>query len=119
MREFLKWSCGSRKGRFVFLLCLAAYIAVYALLSSDGHYENNLSSLEKFGCLRNIAMTLSMDADRDEWQPKSVIVTSFPKGFRDPFLIHMHANLPGYCFMPLVCVDRMFIHKTKIIAPTE
>jgi hypothetical protein len=102
----------------VFLLCLAAYIAVYALLSSDGNYEDNLSSLKKLGCLNNIA-TLSMVADREEWQPKSVIVTSFPDGFHDPFLIPIHANLPGYCFMPLVCVDRIFIHKTKIIAPTQ
>jgi hypothetical protein len=119
LEALMKSLFSSRKGRFGILLFLAVYSGVYALLSSKGHYMDNLSSLEKIGCLKNLAVRMSYDADRQEWQPKSVIVTRFPKNTGDPFLIHIHANASGWFFMPLVCVDRLFVHKTKSITPTE
>ncbi len=119
LKALLKSFFTSRKGRFGILLFMTVYFGVYALLSSNGHYVDNLSSLEKLGCFRNLAMTMSYDADCEEWQPKSVIVTRFPKDTGDPFLIHIHAVPSGWFFMPLVCVDRLFVHKTKSISPTD
>ena len=87
-----------RGGIFVFG---SLYFASYVFLSFHGHYEDNGTSVEKTGIY---CWTMS---DRDEWQPKSVIVVTWP---------HSHslfANPLGYLFLPVVYLDRLLIHQTR------
>jgi len=104
MRALFKWLVGSRRVRFSFLIFIAVYIGIYAVLSSGGHYVDNVTSEEKIGIFCLCA------SDRDEWQPKAVIVT----GDSDSHF-SLFANPSGYFFMPLVYVDRLWIHHTKSI----
>ncbi|SRR5258706_7409717 len=86
------------------LLILGAYAAVYAVLSLLGHYQDNISSLNKLGII------IKGMSDREEWQPMFIIVTRFPgQGSR------LRANAPGYLFIPLVLLDQHLCHPTKPI----
>jgi hypothetical protein len=86
------------------LLVLGIYLAIYALLSLLGGYQDNVGSLDKLGII-----TKGM-SDREEWQPMFVIETRFPGQGS-----HLRANLPGYFFMPLVLLDQHLWHVTKPI----
>src|SRR5437016_2188362 len=86
------------------LLIVGAYVAVYAVLSLLGHYQNNIRSLDTLGIItRGVP-------DREEWQPMFVIMTRFPGQGS-----HSRANVPGYLFTPLVLLDQHFCHKTQPI----
>jgi hypothetical protein len=77
-----------------------------------------MSSLGKVGVLKNYVQIASVDSDREEWQPKGVIVTLFPEGWNDgSHFYHIHANTLGFAFMPMVFVDRLLVHHTKSIDP--
>jgi len=86
------------------LRILGAYVAVYAILSLLGHYQDNIGSLDKLGIItRGVS-------DREEWQPMFIIVTRFPvQGSRS------RANAPGRLFMPLVLMDQHLWHPTRPI----
>jgi hypothetical protein len=79
------------------------YLASYLFLSFQGHYEDNGTSVEKTGIY---CWTIS---DRDEWQPKLLIVATWP---------HSHslfANPSGYFFLPAIYLDRLLIHPTRFV----
>src|SRR5882762_1893935 len=84
------------------LLIVGAYVAVYVLLSLLGHYQDNISSLNKLGII------IKGMSDREEWQPMFIIVSRFP-GQGSP----SRANVAGYLFTPLVLLDQHFCHKTQ------
>jgi hypothetical protein len=83
---------------------LGAYVAVYAVFSLLGHYEDNVGSMEKLGII-----TFSI-SDREEWQPIFIIATHSP-GLGS----HSHANIAAHFFMPLICLDQHLCHPTKPI----
>ena len=72
------------------------------MLTLQGSYADNVGSLAKIG------IRIASISDRDEWQPKSVIVASFPDS-----VFSVLANPPGYFYMPLVYIDRLTVHPTK------
>ena len=94
---------GSRRFKFGVFVVVGLYLASYLLLSLSGHYQDNGTSVEKLGIYCWII------SDRDEWQAKSVIVTTWP---------HSHslfANPQGYFFLPAVFLDRLLIHRTQFV----
>jgi hypothetical protein len=107
MKTLLKRLLSSRRVMWGCLLFLIVYVGSYAVLSSLGNYKGNVGSQEKVG------LYLSSISDRDEWQPRAVIVTTvtdFPFSGSSTIL----ANPAGYLFMPLVYFDRLLIHPTKV-----
>ena len=91
------------KLRFFILLGLAAYMGLYGTLSLFGRYWDNVGSLTQLGIwCRGIS-------DRDEWQPRHVIVTCFPGAGWS-----VRANFAGYLFLPLVALDRSICHPTQL-----
>src|SRR2546422_3142285 len=93
-----------RRGVKAGLVILGAYVAVYAVLSLLGHYQNNIGSLDQLGIItRGVP-------DRWEWQPMLIIVTRFPG--QDS---RSRSNAPGFLFRPLVFVDQHLCHPTKPI----
>jgi len=99
LRKFV----GSRRFRFGIFVFGVLYLASYLLLSHYGHYQNNCGGVEELGIY---CWTI---ADRDEWQPKWVIVAIWP---------HSHslfANALGYFFLPAVYLDRLTIHPTRFV----
>jgi len=100
------WLCRSRKTKSAFWI-LAGYIGSYSVLSVCGQYQDNVSSLNKLGIYCKCV------SDLNEWQPAFIMVTHHP-GAPGQFR-KMSANIPGYCFLPLVLFDQNYIHPTKHI----
>jgi hypothetical protein len=97
----LRKRLGGQKIKFWICIVLGVYFGSYLMLSLFGRYQDNMASLEKIhmGCL--------CISDRDEWQPKSIIVTSFP-GNQSSLL----ASPLGYLYLPIVFFDRVSFHPT-------
>jgi hypothetical protein len=102
----------SRNSALLGYLCGA-----YAVLSSKGHYRKNVDSYIE--AARIDAISSEPDSDREEWQPKWIIVTRYPKADYLPLSNSIHASLSGYLFSPLVVVDRLFVHRTRNIQASE
>jgi hypothetical protein len=94
----------SRRFKFGVIIFVGLYFAGYLWLSLDGHYQRNVVSLKQLG-LTSPFLGLS---DRDEWQAKSLIVTTWPHSHLSVF-----ANPLGYFFLPAVHLDRLVIHRTQ------
>jgi hypothetical protein len=108
MKPLLKSVCTLRIVKWAVLtLLLAVYVGTYAMLSFRGHYEPNMS----WGGLSDVY---------EFWQPKSVVICRTPVGYDDSgHRVYFYGNTAGYIFMPLVYVDRIFIHTNRPIVPKE
>jgi hypothetical protein len=86
-------------------LIITAYVTLYATLSLCGQYKDNMASLQKLG------IWCKCISDREEWQPAFLTVTQFPRNAlgREG---RISASLTGYCFLPLVLIDRHYLHPT-------
>jgi hypothetical protein len=91
-----------RLGVFVFG---SLYLASYLFLSFFGRYQNNSTSFDQIG--RGWCWPIS---DRDEWQPKLVIVVTWP------YSQSLFANPLGYFFLPAVYLDRLLVHPTRFVS---
>ena len=86
------------------LIMLGAYVAVYAVFSQLGHYEDNAGSLDKLGIITKGI------SDREEWQPMFITAAHSPgQGSR------LRANAAAHLFMPLILLDQRLCHQTKPI----
>ena len=98
---------GKWGARFV-LRGLAIYVAVYVALSLCGRYLDNVNSLQRLGiyCL--------CISDLEEWQPAlGLVVVTHHVADMAGVQGRQEANVLGYCFLPLVLLDRQLFHPTR------
>ena len=94
----------SRRFRLEVFVFGGLYFASYLFLSFFGRYQVNSTSVEQIG---RYCWPIS---DRDEWQPKLVVVVTWP------YSQSLFANPLGYFFLPAVYLDRLLVHPTRFVS---